>query len=325
MNEAKNPFRKAAIVVVSLDPDVAGEMLAGMERPELEAVLREVATLEGVTREEQAEALREFEDLLGKAGEAGGVEKAKELAEKALSKEEAGRLVGRLERAAGKGPFSFLEGLDAAEVLPFIADEHAQTLAVLLAHLSSRKSAEILAALPRERVGEVTRRLAEMKGIEPAAIEAIAAGLRTKLSPLAGAQGTKAGGEEAVAAILASADVETERRIMEALSASDPGMAERVSERMFSFDDVVQVEDRGIPLLAGEVDRRDLVAALAGASEEIRGKFLRNLSPRVAADLKEDLSRRGAVPQREADAARKRVVNAIRSLEAEGRILVLRR
>ncbi len=325
MSEAKNPFRKAAIVVVSLDPDVAGEMLAGMDREELEGVLREVATLEGVTREEQAGALREFEEMLGEAGEGGGVEKAKLLAEKALPKEEAGRLVGRLERAAGRGPFSFLEKLDAGEILPFLADEHAQTVAFLLAHLSPRKSAHILDGLPKERQGEVARRLAGMKEIEPSAIDAIAAGLRAKLSPLAGARGEKAGGEEAVARILASADAETERRILEVLSTSDPGLAERVCERMFSFEDVVQVEDRGIPILAGEVDRQDLVAALAGASEEVRGKFLRNLSPRVVADLKEDISRRGAVPQREADAARKRIVNAIRSLEAEGRILVLRR
>lgn len=325
MSEARSPFRKAAIVLVSLDPDVAGEMLAAMERDEMEAVLREVASLEGVTRDERAEALREFEELLGKAAEGGGVEKARALAEKALSKDEANRLVGRLERAAGSGPFSFLEALDAAEVLPFLADEHAQTVALLLAHLSAKTSAQILNGLPKERQGEVARRLAGMKTIEPSAIDAIAAGLRAKLAPLAGARGERAGGEEAVARILASADAETERRILEVLTANDPGLAERVSERMFSFEDVVQMEDRGIAILAGEVDRQDLVAALAGASEELRGKFLRNLSPRVATDLKEDLSRRGAVPQREADAARKRVVNAVRRLEAEGRVIVLRR
>lgn len=325
MSEAKNPFRKAAIVLVSLDPDVAGEMLAAMERDEMEAVLREVASLEGVTRDEQAEALREFEEILGRSGEAGGVEKAKALAEQALSREEARLLVGRLERAVGKGPFSFLEGIDAAEVLPFLADEHAQTVALLLAHLSPKQSAQILDGLPKERQGDVARRLAGMKEIEPSAIDAIAAGLRAKLKPLAGARGERAGGEEAMARILASADAQTERRILEALTANDPGLAERVGDRMFSFEDVVQVEDRGIAILAAEVDRQDLVAALAGAPEAVRGKFLRNLSPRVAADLKDDLARRGAVPQREADAARKRIVNAIRSLEAEGRILVLRR
>lgn len=325
MNKGKNPFRKAAIVLVSLEPEVAGEMLAAMERDELESVLREVVTLEGVTRDEQEEALREFEEMLGKTAETGGVEKAKLLAEKALPTEDARRIVGRLERMVGKGPFGFIEGLEVSEVLPFLAEEHAQTVAVLLAHLSARKSAEILAALPKERVGEVARRLAEMKGVEPAALDAIAEGLRAKLAVLAGSRGVRAGGEEAVAAILASADAETERRIMEALHASDPGMAERLSERMFGFDDVVLVEDRGIPVLVAEVDRRDLVAALEGASEEVRGKFLRNLSTRVVADLQEDLARRGPVSQREAIAARKRVVAAVRRLEAEGRILVLRR
>lgn len=324
MSDAKNPFRKAAIVLVSLDPDVAREMLAGMERDELEGVLREVATLEDVTREEQLEVLREFEELLGKVGDVGGVEKAKLLAESALPKEEARRIVDRLERAAAGGPFAFVERLDASEVLPFLAEEHAQTIAVLLAHLSPRTSARILDALPRERQGEIVRRLAAMKGIEPAAVEAIAEGLRAKLAPLAGTRGVKAGGEEAVAAILASADAGMKRRIIEALSASDPALAERVSERMFRFEDLVQVEDRGIAVVAAEVDRRELVAALAGAPEVLREKFFRNLSPRVVADLKDEIASRGAVPRREVEVARSRVVAAVRRLEAEGRILVLR-
>ena len=221
-------------------------------------------------------------------------------------------------------PFDFLKDADPAQLANSIKNEHPQTIALVVSHLKPSMAASVLASLEEKLQGEVASRIAAMDRVSPDVIKNVESGVKTKLSTFLTQDYSAAGGVQVLVNILHQVDRSTEKVIMDALDESQPQVAEEVRQKMFVFENIVTLDDRSIQRILRDVDSKDLILALKGASEEVRNLIFRNMSKRAAQLLQEDLAISGPVRLRNVEEAQQRIVNVIRQLEAAEEIVVAR-
>ena len=204
-------LRKAAILLLSLNKEVASLIIGRMDRKRIEEVSRAIAEIEGVKSHEQDRVLEEFYNLAmaHRFAEQGGLGYAQSLLEESLSPEEAGEIMKQVTQTIQQTPFQFLLKTDAENVLTFIQDEHPQTIALILAHLQSDKSAEILNGLSQQKQVEVIKRVSAMDQTNPEVIHEVEAGLEVRLSEVVAQKFEKTGGVESAAEMLNLSDRST--------------------------------------------------------------------------------------------------------------------
>ena len=318
--------QKAAILLISLGPEVSAQIFKHLKDEEIEQLTLEIANIRKVTSEDKDGIVSEFHELLVAKDyiSSGGIEYAKEVLEKALGNQRALDIIQRLTATLQVKPFDFVRKTDPSQLLNFIQSEHPQTIALIIAYLAPEQSAAILSALPPDRQADVARRIAIMDRTSPDVIREIERLLERKLSSVVSEDFTSAGGVQSIVEILNRVDRTTEKTIMESMEIQDPEMAEEIKRRMFVFEDIVQLDDRAIQQILREVDSKDLALALKGSSEEVGAKIGRNMSKRAADMLKEDMEFMGPVRLRDVEDAQQRIVNVIRKLEEAGEIIVAR-
>ncbi len=317
---------KAAVLMISLGPEIAAQVYKHMDEADIEVVTLEIANLRKVTPAEKEEVLREAQEML-MAQEfiaQGGVEYAKTLLEKALGPEKAKQLLAKLTASLQVRPFDFMRRTDSQQILSFIQGEHPQTIALIMSYLSPEQAAQVMTGLAPALQAEVARRIATMDRITPEVLREVERILERKLSTVLTQDFTVAGGVDALVEIINRVDRGTERNIIETLEEQDPELAEEIKKRLFVFEDIIGLEDRSLQRVLREVDMKDLALALKGASEELREKFFRNMSKRAAQMLKEDMEFMGPVRVRDVEEAQQKIVNVIRQLEEAGEIVVAR-
>ncbi|PZN09585.1 MAG: flagellar motor switch protein FliG [Bacillota bacterium] len=321
------PRRKAAILMISLGPELAARVFRYLREDEIEKLTLEIANTDRVLPDEREAVLEECRDLaLAHSYLAqGGIDYARELLIQALGHQKAMDVIARLTSTMQVRPFEFIRRVGPDQILNFIQQEHPQTIALILAYLHPEQAAAVLSGLPPEQRADVARRLALMERTSPELLREVERVLERKLSSVLGDETTAAGGLQAVVQVLNHVDRGTERSIMEALEVSDPELAEEIKKRMFMFEDIVLLDDRSVQRVLREVDlNEDLPLALKAASEEVRQKIFRNLSHRAAEILQENLSYLGPVRLRDVEEAQQKIVNIIRRLEEEGEIVIAR-
>jgi flagellar motor switch protein FliG len=316
--------RRAAIVIASLPRETAAHVLSRMGRKETEAVGLEIARLADIPEGVAEEVLREF---LGVAHSGGavlqdGLAHARELLRSSLPEPEAGEAIARLEEAAtAHKPFDFLAAADADAVVTQIANEHPQTIALVLSHIPPARAAGVLAGLPASKQGEVVRRISRLRDVSPEALRSVEESLAGRLGPLA-ATGVRAGGVERAAELLRRAGSRIERTCLEALEDDEPELADDLRRRLFAFEDLLRADDRGIRALLKEVSTQELSVALKTASEELRDKFLANMSRRGRGLLTDEMEYMRPVRLTEVEASQMRILDAARRLEESGELFV---
>lgn len=317
-------IRKAAMLLVALPPDASATVLRLLDREMVEDVTREIASMGDIPRDRQAAVIGEFYNmaLASHYTDAGGLAYARVLLEKSMPKEEANKIIAQIEHTVQQQPFSFLQKAETESLLEFIQDEHPQTIALILAHLPSAKSSEILAGLPPSKQLEVVSRVANMEQTSPEVIKEVESGLEHRLAGLMSQTFQKVGGVEAVAEMLNLADRTTEKGIMEALESEDPDLVEQIRRLMFVFEDIMLVNDKGIQSVLKEVDTDELALALRTASDELKDKIFRNMSDRAAQLLREDMEYMGPVRLSDVESAQQKIVDVVRRLEDAGEIII---
>jgi flagellar motor switch protein FliG len=318
--------QKAAVLLVSLGPELSSLVFKHLREEEIEELTYEIASLDRVMPEIREKVAVEFSQLAQARRyiTQGGIEQAKEILEKALGPQKATEIIQRLTASLQVRPFDFARKTDPAQLLNFIQHEHPQTIALILAYLHPEQAAVILSALPGESQVEVAKRLAILDRTSPEVLEEIEATLEKKLSSFATQDFTMAGGLETAVSILNRVDRSTEKTIMEALEEDDPELAEEIKKRMFVFEDIVTLDDRSIQRVLREVDSRELALALKAASEEVAERIYKNMSKRAAEMMKEDIEYMGPVRLRDVEEAQQKIVSIIRKLEEAGEIIVAR-
>lgn len=316
--------QKAAVFLITIGSNRAAEVLKHLSEREIEALSAEMATLWRVKAETAQGVMDELADRFEQRSEfaIGGPEFAREVLEHLMGSSRAEEIIGSITAQAELRPFDFLRRTPAEQIVTFLADESPQTIALVVASLHTTAAAKVLANLPPEQQSDVALRIAQMTDTNPGVVEAIERGLRQKLSNVLTQEFSSAGGVDSLAEILNRAGRSTERNVLSAIAESDAEMADEIRQRLFTFDDVVLLNDRDIQLLMREVDQKDLALALRGVGEDVKEKVFANMSSRGAEMLQEDLDTSQPQKRSVVEEAQSRIVAAIRRLEDAGAITI---
>ena len=316
-------LRKAAILLASLTEDQAAQIMSKLEPRQAESVAIEIARMGRLSADEQEMVMQEFAaknpNSLG--GELGGVEVAISIVEKAFG-ETAKETLENLRSSIEALPFNFLKKIDPQNLLTFIIDEHPQTIALILSHLSPAHGAEIIKGLPSDRQLSVIRRIANMGQTNPDVIREVEHGLESRMANLMNQSFQKAGGVDSVAEILNVTDRATERSLLESLAQEDPALVEEIRRLMFVFEDLLKLTDKDIQAVLKNVETAQWAMALKGASPELKQKVLGNMSQRAAQNLTEEMEYLGAARRSEVEQVQQQIVDVVRKLEDAGEITV---
>jgi flagellar motor switch protein FliG len=315
-------LRKAAILLMSLPEESAAMLLGQLEPKEVESVSIQIAKLGRLSGVEQLEVIDEFAESNPNAmGGAGGLELAKSLVEKALGKK-ARDTLDNVKQSIDALPFGFLKQTDPQNLLTFIIDEHPQTIALILCHLSSSYGAEIIAGLPTDRQLSVIRRIAHMGQTSPEVIREVEKGLESRMANVMSQSYENAGGIPSVADILNVTDRATERALLENLAQEDPDLVEEIRRLMFVFEDIAKLSDRDLQAVLKHVETSQWAIAMKGCSEELTEKILGNMSQRAADMLREEMDYLGPVRLSEVETMQQQIVDVVRRLEDAGELTV---
>ena len=315
---------KAAILLLSLESESAAKILAALEANTVEDVTRELASLGRVPDALSLKVLEEFYNisLAEQYAKQGGLDYAKELLRGSLDPSVADRILGQIQTQVQRTPFAFLQKAESENLLTFIQEEHPQTIALILCHLNHHKAAEVLVGLPMDKQIEVIKRVANMEQTNPEVIREVERGLESRLSAMLSQSMEKAGGVQTVSEVLNLADRSTEKSIMEGLEADDPDLVEEIRRLMFVFEDIVNVDGKGIQAVLREVDNDELSLALKTASDDLKEAIFTNMSDRAATLIKEDMEFMGPVRLADVESAQQRIVDIVRRLEDAGEIMI---
>jgi len=218
-------------------------------------------------------------------------------------------------------PFDFIKQTEPWRLLNLIYNEHPQTIALILSFMEPNRAAIILQNLPLEIQGDISRRIMTMGSVSAEVVRDIEQALKEELSSLSG-EYFSSGGLECAKKIINFVDRASEKIIIETLEDEDPELAEEIKKRLFLFDDIALLDDRGVQKVMREVDSRDLAMALKSVSAEVRNKFLRNTSKRAANMIIENMNYMGPVRLKDVEEAQNKIIQIIRHLENNGEIVI---
>lgn len=317
---------KAAILLISLGPEVSANIFKHLREEEIEQLTLEIANVRKIDSLEKDSILTEFHEIC-MAQEfisQGGIAYAKEILERALGSQKAVDILNKLTATLQVRPFDFARKADPAQILNFIQNENSQTIALVLSYLKAEQASVILSALPQDKQADVAKRIALMDSTSPEVIGQVERVLEQKLSSTVTQDYTNAGGIESIVKILNGVDRGTERTILDSLEIQDPELAEEIKKRMFVFEDIVDIDNRSIQRIIRDIESADLLLAIKVASEEVRDAIFRNMSKRMADTFREEMEYMGPVRLRNVEEAQTRIVAIIRQLEEAGEIIIAR-
>ena len=316
--------KMAATLFVLMGEETAAEVLRYLNEAEIEAISREISTVGPIASEEAEKSAEELYQLLAanRFVSEGGVEYAKKVILRTLGAGPAKRIMDRLAQSYNSSnAFDAIERLNPMLLSQFIQNEHPQTIALILAHLTTNGSAELLESLPEDIQADVAVRMASLETISPEVIRGISAVLEEKLKPVGTYAHNQAyGGIRAVAELLNRIDRRKSRAVLEKIDSSKPEVANSIRELMFVFEDIATLDDPAIREILQRVDKKTVAAALKGATEQQQQQFFRNMSGRGVEMMKEEMEVMGPVKIKDVHAAQQRIVEVVRKLEEEGLI-----
>lgn len=318
--------QKAAILLISLGPDVSASVYKHLSEEEIEKLTLEISGVKKVESNAKEEILEEFHNIALAQDyiSQGGIGYAKTVLEKALGQEQAAVIINRLTSSLQVRPFDFARKADPGQIFNFIQNEHPQTIALILSYLDSAQAGQILSELPQEMQADIARRIAVMDSTSPEIINEVEQILERKLSASVTQDYTQTGGIEAVVEVLNGVDRATERTILDALEIQDPELAEEIKKRMFVFEDIVTLDSRAIQRIIRDCDNEDLKLSLKVSSDEVKDIVFGNMSKRMVESFKDEMEFMGPVRLRDVEEAQSRIVAIIRRLEEAGEIVVAR-
>lgn len=318
--------QKAALLLISLGPEVAASVYQNLSEEEVERLTLEISSVKKVEASVKESIIEEFhniaiaQDYIAQ----GGIGYAKTVLEKALGKDHAQAIINRLTSSLQVRPFDFARRADPGQLLNFIQNEHPQTIALILSYLEAEQAGVILSSLPQEVQADIARRIATMDSTSPEVISEIESVLERKLSSTVTQDFSETGGVGTVVDVLNGVDRSTEKTILDALEIQDPELAEEIRKRMFVFEDIVTLDNRSIQRIIRDCENEDLILSLKVSSEEVQEILFTNMSQRMAESFREEIEIMGPVRLRDVEEAQSRIVAIIRRLEDTGEIIIAR-
>jgi flagellar motor switch protein FliG len=324
--EALRGIEKAAVLLVAIGEERAGEIFRYLGESEVEALSLEIAKSRKVNNDIAREVLGEAveivlaEDYIAE----GGVDYARNILERSLGANRAEEVIGRLAATIERRPFEFLRRTPAEQIYVFLRNEAPQTIALVVANLHTTLAAQVLSQLEPDEQAEVAKRIAKMAETRPEVVSQVETVMRQKLSNIVAQEYAAAGGVKSLADILNHSDRTTERNVLDELAKSESELADEVRLLLFTFEDVVKLDDRSIQMVLKEVDQKDLAVALRGVNEDVRARIFSNMSERGGELLKEEIDFQPPQRKRVIEEAQGRIVGVVRRLEEAGAVVISR-
>lgn len=313
---------RGAILLLSLGEQEAAEVFKYLAPKEVQKLGAAMAKLKNIKREKIEEVLEAFHAETAVQTSLGmdSNDYIRSVLTKALGPERANHLLDRILQGSDTSGIEGLKWMEAGTVAELIKNEHPQIIASILVHLERDHAAEILSFFAERLRGDVMLRVATLDGIQPTALKELNDVLAKVMAGSANLKKSAMGGVRAAAEILNFMGGSQDTAVLETVKEQDPDLAQQIVDEMFVFENIIDIDDRGIQLLLREVQSESLVIALKGTNAELREKIFKNMSQRAAEMLKDDLEAKGPVRVSEVETEQKEILKIVRRLVEEGQI-----
>jgi flagellar motor switch protein FliG len=314
---------KAALLLMTLGADAAAGILRQLGPREVQKLSMKMSEMTPQARSAVEPVLTEMIEAFGKGAMIQSDEnQLREMLTKALGDERAGHLLSRMVSGSDTAGIESLKWMDAATAADLIKNEHPQIIATILVHLEYDQAGEILKHFTDRLRNDVVLRIATLDGVQPAALKELNDSLTRMLSGASTVKKAAMGGVRHAAEILNFVGSNAETAVIDNVRDYDPELAQKILDEMFVFENLIDIDDRGIQTILREVQSDSLIIALKGAPPELREKIFKNMSTRAAEMLREDLEARGPVRLSEVEAEQKEILKTVRRLAEEGQVML---
>lgn len=325
MTEAKkiSGVERAAVFLLTLGEEDAAEVLKHMSPKEVQKIGEAMASIEGIDKDTVSDVLASFVDSVEMHTSlgVGNEDYLRNVLESALGKDNAGNILDRILLGRKSKGIEQLKWMEPRAIADIIRLEHPQIIAIVLSYLDPDQAAEILAAIPENMRVDAMMRIAMLDGIQPSAMNELDMVLEKQFSGNADSiKSSGVGGLKTAANILNFMDSSLEGEIIEGIRENDAEMGDGIQELMFVFDNLIDVDDRGIQSLLREISSENLILALKGADDDLKAKIFNNMSKRAAEMLRDDLESKGPVRLSDVEVAQKEILAIARRMSEAGEI-----
>lgn len=311
---------KIALLLMQMGEDVTAQIFSFLDIDTITEISKHMAQITTIDKSLAFAVLEEFFAIIqsNQYISSGGFEYAKEILYKALGPEEAKKVLDKLSRSMQSGQnFSYLGKIKPKQLADFIITEHPQTIALILAHMDSSSAAETLSMFPDDLRAEVAMRMANLGDISPAIIKKVSTILENKLESLTTIK-VEVGGPRAVADIFNRLGQKTSKTTLGYIEQVDEVLANAIKDMMFTFEDIIKLDGKSVQEILKNVDKKDLMLALKSSSDELKDKFMSNMSQKAAEAMAEEMQFLGAVKVKEVEASQRRIVEVVQNLANSG-------
>jgi len=315
---------QAAILLMSLGEAEAAEILKHLGAKEVQRLGAAMAKLENVSREQASSVVTNFVNALEEQTSlgVGADDYVRRVLIGALGEERAGGVIDRILVGQSSKGLEALKWMDTKAVAEIVRNEHPQIIAIVLSYLDSDQAAELLALLPERVRPDVLMRIATLDGIQPNALRELDEIMEKQFANNNSSRSSSLGGRKSAANILNLMDSSSEQILLDKIGEFDQHLSQEIAELMFTFDNLLDIDDMGIQRLLRDVNSETLVLALKGADNSLRDKVLTNMSSRAAEMLRDDMENRGPARVSDVEAAQKEILEVTRRLADEGEIML---
>jgi flagellar motor switch protein FliG len=313
---------RAAILLLALGEQDAAQVLKHLGAKDVQRVGAAMAQLSSVTREEVSTVLTAFSSNVEQTSFGVGTDEyIRKVLNEALGADKAGSVIDRIRRGRSGRGLDSLKWMEAKAVGEILRFEHPQIISIVLSYLDADQAAQVLTQLPEPMRADILMRVATLDGVHPSALNELDEVLEKQFT--GNAAGQKAGGfggPKAAAEILNLIGTSHEGTIMAQIAKVDEPLSQKLQDLMFVFEDLAEVDDRGMQELLREVPGDKLIIALKAADESLKQKIFKNMSERAGQMMKDDLEARGPVRLSEVEAAQKEILLIAKRMSDEGKL-----
>ncbi|WRD30560.1 flagellar motor switch protein FliG [Helicobacter pylori] len=311
---------KIAILLIQVGEDTTGEILRHLDIDSITEISKQIVQLNGTDKQIGAAVLEEFFAIFqsNQYINTGGLEYARELLTRTLGSEEAKKVMDKLTKSLQtQKNFAYLGKIKPQQLADFIINEHPQTIALILAHMEAPNAAETLSYFPDEMKAEISIRMANLGEISPQVVKRVSTVLENKLESLTSYK-IEVGGLRAVAEIFNRLGQKSAKTTLARIESVDNKLAGTIKEMMFTFEDIVKLDNFAIREILKVADKKDLSLALKTSTKDLTDKFLNNMSSRAAEQFVEEMQYLGAVKIKDVDVAQRKIIEIVQSLQEKG-------
>jgi flagellar motor switch protein FliG len=321
---AMTSTQRAAVLMLLLGEEQAADIIKYLNPKEVQALGGAMVAAADLSQEAVNAVLDEFVEMLKKQTSLslGNSDYVEKVMRRALGDDKAASVLNRIMPGQGTKGLDILSWMDARSIAEMIRGEHPQVVAIILSLLEHDVAADVLLYLSPEARAEVIQRVASLDTVQPSAMAELESIMKMQFSKSSSAKSSSFGGIQAAAKIMNMTKTELESSIMNSLSDIDPELVQKIQDNMFTFENIITVDNKGIQVLMRNVEPDMLMTALKGASDGVKDRFLDNMSERARGMFKDDMEAKGPVRMADVEESQKKIMRIARKLSDSGELML---